>query len=153
MFWLKFVTISMVGMWQSTLIKIQKNQPDLFRGVQPLNRLWQQVLPLLPKIIRATQQFIFIGDSCLSKCLTLRMANVNKVGLVLSYQDCQVVGPNHRSVIGGKYFLRLCRMSTNPGLNLIKLLGAYLGAQLSQVDGARRLNKRLKVSLTPGFSY
>jgi hypothetical protein len=31
------------------------------------------------------------------------------------------------------------------GLNLIKLLGAYLGAKLSQVNGARRLNRCLKV--------
>ncbi len=31
------------------------------------------------------------------------------------------------------------------GINLIKLLGAYLSAWLSQVNGARRLNKRLKV--------
>jgi hypothetical protein len=31
------------------------------------------------------------------------------------------------------------------GVNLIKLLGAYLGAYLNQVNGARRLNKPLKV--------
>jgi len=29
--------------------------------------------------------------------------------------------------------------------NLIKLLGAYLGAYLSQINRVRRLNKRLKV--------
>jgi len=34
---------------------------------------------------------------------------------------------------------------TRFGPNLIKLLGAYLGAYLSQVNGVRRLNKRLKV--------
>ncbi len=40
--------------------------------------------------------------------------------------------------------LTMCNKACT-GLNLIKLLGAYLGAQLSQVNGARRLNKRLKV--------
>jgi hypothetical protein len=32
-----------------------------------------------------------------------------------------------------------------PGLGLLKLLVAYLGAKLSQVNRVRRLNKRLKV--------
>jgi len=32
-----------------------------------------------------------------------------------------------------------------PGLNLIKLLQAYLGAYLSQANGIRLLNKPLKV--------
>jgi len=36
-------------------------------------------------------------------------------------------------------------MGKLPGPNLIKRLGAYLGAQLSQVNRVRRLNKRLKV--------
>jgi len=31
------------------------------------------------------------------------------------------------------------------GPNLIKLLGAYLGANLSQINRVRHLNKRLKV--------
>ncbi len=31
------------------------------------------------------------------------------------------------------------------GLNLIKLLSAYIGAYLSQVNGAKRLFRRLKV--------
>ena len=39
------------------------------------------------------------------------------------------------------------RPNGNPGLNLIKLLGAYLGAHLHKLDGDRRLNKRLKVLL------
>ena len=33
----------------------------------------------------------------------------------------------------------------DPGIDLIKLLRAYLGAYLSQVNGVRHLNKRLKV--------
>jgi len=32
-----------------------------------------------------------------------------------------------------------------PGPNLIKLLGVYLGAYLSQINRVRHLNKRLKV--------
>ncbi len=34
---------------------------------------------------------------------------------------------------------------TSPGANLINLLGAHLGASLSQVNRVRRLNKCLKV--------
>jgi hypothetical protein len=40
--------------------------------------------------------------------------------------------------------------NARPGLNLIKLLGAYLDAMLSQDNGIRRLNKHLKV-LPPEF--
>jgi hypothetical protein len=38
----------------------------------------------------------------------------------------------------------LGRRLENIRLNLIKLLGAYLGAELSQVYGVSRLTKRLK---------
>jgi hypothetical protein len=33
-----------------------------------------------------------------------------------------------------------------PGLNLVKLLGAFLGTLLNQVNGAKRINKRQKNS-------
>jgi hypothetical protein len=36
-------------------------------------------------------------------------------------------------------------MREKPGPNHIKLLGAYLGTYLSQINWVRRLNKRLKV--------
>ncbi len=48
--------------------------------------------------------------------------------------------PFHNTTLGFNFFFIWWAE-----LNLIKLLGAYLGAYLSQVDRIRRLNKRLKV--------
>ncbi len=50
-------------------------------------------------------------------------------------RDCLVKGSLRTYSIEGDSF----------GPNLIKLLGAYLGAYLSQINGVRGLYKRLKV--------
>jgi len=43
------------------------------------------------------------------------------------------------------YELNFISCFSSPGPNLIKLLGAYLGAYRSQINRVRHLNKRLKV--------